>query len=132
MEKEDFSQLRHYLGKTQVQIARLFGVSSQAVHSFEQGWRPIPTYIERQMLFLMYLKKRSQKSLLPCWEIQNCPLEWRNNCAAWEFNAGQICWFINGTFCKGKHLNNWETKMMVCRQCEVLRKLFPLTLQRIN
>lgn len=32
----------------------------------------------------------------------NCkmPVEWRENCSAWEFKAGHFCWFINGTFCR--------------------------------
>ncbi|MFC1962306.1 two-CW domain-containing protein [Chloroflexota bacterium] len=123
MEKREFSQLRHYLGKTQTQMAQLFGVSPQVVHSFEQVWRHIPVYIERQMLLLVYLKTSSKEIYVPCWEIQNCPIKWRDNCTAWKFNAGKLCWFINGTFYKGEHLENWDAKIMLCRQCEVFRRI---------
>jgi len=123
MEREDFFQLRRYLGKTQTQIAQLLGVSPQAVHSFEQGWRKIPAYVERQMLLLIYLSGSARGSSMPCWKIHDCPVEWRSGCAAWKFNAGHLCWFINGTFCNGEYQQNWDAKMMVCRQCKVFRQM---------
>jgi DNA-binding XRE family transcriptional regulator len=55
MDKTEFSQIRHRLGKTQAQIAQLLGVSPKAIQSFEQGWRNIPTHVERQLLFLLFL-----------------------------------------------------------------------------
>jgi len=128
MKSIEFSQIRHYLGKTQNQLARLLCVSPKAIQSFEQGWRKIPASAERQLLFLLSLKRSSDENTEPCWEIRNCPAEWRRNCTAWEFKAGYFCWFINGTFCQGECQDNWETKIKLCQQCEVFRSMLP-TLQ---
>jgi len=125
MDNKEFLQLRHYLGKTQTQIAQLLGVSSRAVHSFEQGWRKIPTYIQRQLLFFLYLKTTSNKNSTPCWEIIDCPIEWRENCVAWEYKAGNLCWFINGTFCRGKYQDDWGMKIELCLQCNVFGSIIP-------
>ena len=48
MNKKEFSQIRNQLGKTQMQMAQLLGVSLKAIQSFEQGWREIPVHAERQ------------------------------------------------------------------------------------
>jgi DNA-binding XRE family transcriptional regulator len=127
MDKKEFSQLRQYLGKTQGQLADLLSVSSKAIESFEQGWRNIPAYIERQMLFLLFLKRASSGNEKPCWEICDCPNEWREKCSAWEFKAGHFCWFINGTYCRGLVQENWHNKMELCRRCEVFRSKLPTT-----
>jgi DNA-binding XRE family transcriptional regulator len=127
MDKKEFSQLRQYLGKTQGQLADLLSVSSKAIESFEQGWRNIPAYIERQMLFLLFLKRASSGNKKPCWEICDCPNEWREKCSAWEFKAGHFCWFINGTYCRGLVQENWHNKMELCRRCEVFRSKLPTT-----
>ena len=125
MESKEFSQIRNYLGKTQNQLAQLLCVSPKAIQSFEQGWRNIPANAERQLLFLQSLKRSSDRNADPCWEICNCPIEWRENCTAWEYQAGQFCWFINGTFCQGKVQENWGKKIKMCRQCEVFRSMMP-------
>ncbi|MFC2046665.1 helix-turn-helix domain-containing protein [Chloroflexota bacterium] len=127
MERKEFSKIRHYLGKSQNQLARLLCVSPKAIQSFEQGWRNIPVNAERQLLFLLSLKRSLGESTSPCWEIRNCPMEWRENCAAWEFGAGHFCWFINGTFCQGKQCESWSKKIKLCRQCEVFRLRLVLT-----
>jgi transcriptional regulator with XRE-family HTH domain len=123
MNENEFTNARRYLGKSQSQMARLLGISTRAVQSFEQAWRNIPASVERQLLLLLFLKRNSKQERKPCWEIRACPDEWKANCPAWEFNAGNLCWFINGTFCNGKSRDNWKKKMEVCRQCEVFQKL---------
>ncbi len=128
MDKQEFSQIRHSLGKTQGELARLLCVSLKAVQSFEQGWRNIPASAERQLLFLLTIKRPSNENAGPCWEIRNCPAGWRENCTVWEFKAGHFCWFINGTFCQGEFQGNWGEKVRVCRQCEVFRSLLPADL----
>jgi hypothetical protein len=125
MDSTEFSQIRRYLGKTQAQIARLLGVSLKAIQSFEQGWRDVPVHAERQLLFLLYLNKPREEKNEACWEINSCPIETREKCAAWEFGVGHICWFINGTICGGKVQENWNKKMQLCRQCEVFRSVIP-------
>lgn len=126
MDKKKFSEIRRYLGKTQKQMAQLLGTSSKAVESFEQGWRNIPVHIERQMLFLlasMASKKRRKKT---CWTIHKCPMPTRRNCPAWEFQIGDLCWFINGTICHGEVQESWEKKMKMCRKCEVFMSMLPV------
>jgi len=125
MENKEFSKIRLHLGKTQGQMAQLLGVSLKAIQSFEQGWRKVPTHIERQALFLLAMKKVPSKKARLCWETQKCPLETRRNCPAWEFRAGHLCWFINGTICNGEIKESWQKKMKICRQCVVFRTMFP-------
>ena len=123
MNKTEFSKIRHYFGKSQLQISQLLGVSLKAVQSFEQGWRHIPVHIERQLLFLLALKQNTNKKGKPCWALQECPNEIRENCPAWEFKAGHYCWCICGTICHGTVQESWQKKMKICRQCEVFQKI---------
>jgi DNA-binding XRE family transcriptional regulator len=124
MNRKEFSSIRSTLGKTQKQVAQLLGTSLKAVQSFEQGWRKIPVHIERQMQFLLAHKDSRVKSHMACWALKECPDETKRDCPAWEFQLGQLCWFINGTICKGEVLESWERKMKTCRKCEVYRSLF--------
>lgn len=128
VDSKKFHALRQELQKTQKQISELLGTSLKAAQSFEQGWRKIPVHIERQMLFLMYMKKKSGRELPPCWVIRKCPAQTRQTCPAWEFNAGRLCWFINGTICRGKPREGWSQKMKTCYNCEV----FTLTMKGIQ
>lgn len=126
MDSKDFSRIRHYLGKTQEQLARLVCLSPKAIQSFEQGWRNIPVHIERYLLFLLAIGKSLDKNAKPCWEIIECGPKRREKCPAWEFKAGNFCWFINGTFCQGEEQRNWESKMKLCEQCKVFRSSIPI------
>jgi hypothetical protein len=76
------------------------------------------------MLFLLNMKKGKASDSRACWDIQNCSLQARQSCPAWEFNASNLCWFINGTICLGKPQKSWSHKMKVCRKCEVFTKKF--------
>jgi hypothetical protein len=127
VDKTEFSHIRHHLGKTQRQMAQLLGTSPKAIQSFEQGWRDIPVSAERQVLFLMVLKSSQNKKASPCWSIRRCSEETRQQCPAWEFHAGHLCWFINGTICGGKVQESWDEKMNVCRQCTVFVSVFSPT-----
>ena len=120
MDGKEFSAFRKKLNKTQQQMARLLGTSVKAVHSYEQGWRSIPAHAERQLLFLVTRVNRKKGRPVPCWEIKQCPAEDRMCCPAWEFDAGDLCWFINGTVCEGSALKDWKEKMALCRSCIVL------------
>jgi transcriptional regulator with XRE-family HTH domain len=123
MNKTEFKTLRKHLGKTQRQMSQLLGTSLKAIHSYEQGWRTVPPAVERQIYFLLYLKNDSQQNGAACWDQKDCPPEKREQCPAWEFNAGQLCWFINGTICDGKSHKTWRDKMKICRSCEVFSAL---------
>ncbi len=127
MKRNQFAEIRRHLGKTQNQMAQVLGVSPKAVQSFEQGWRNIPVYIERQVLLILALKYRASKKSKPCWLKRNCPLERRQDCPAWQFDAGHLCWFINGTICEGLPQGSWKKKMKLCQVCEVYRSILPLT-----
>ena len=125
MKKQEFVKIRNYLGKTQKQSAQLLGISLKTVKSFEQGWRNIPAYIERQIFFLLAANEALNKKNKPCWVIKKCPVAIRQNCPAWELQAGQLCWFINGTICHGKVQENWSEKMEICRKCKVFKLMIP-------
>jgi hypothetical protein len=122
MDSREFIELRKTLGKTQRQIANLLGISLKAVCSYEQGWRSIPTHVERQLLFLLS-RKAPQQGSTNCWELRSCPEEKKNKCSAWEFNAGQFCWFISGTLREGTDCKSWEKKMEMCKTCEVMKNI---------
>jgi hypothetical protein len=122
MNKKEFSKIRRHLGKTQNQMAQLLG-TLKAIQSFEQGWRNIPVHIERQVLFLLTMKRFPDRTKKTCWGIRKCPMETRRNCPAWEFQSGQLCWFINGTICQGTVQESWHEKMKMCRECEVFRSM---------
>ena len=120
MDKKEFTSGRKLLGKTQKEMAEILGVSIKAVHSYEQGWRSVPAHVERQMYFLLTRRRSSDMQHKPCWTIKKCPPRRKKLCPAWEFQAGQLCWFINGNLCECKPQKNWKEKMIVCRKCSVL------------
>lgn len=119
MNKSEFAKARTILGKTQAQMAELLKTSLKAIQSYEQGWRTIPAHAEGQLLFLVSLKEES-KQRKPCWLVKKCASEKKRNCPAWEFKAGRLCWFINGTMCEGDPQTDWQAKMEICRSCPVM------------
>lgn len=121
MKREEFVRFRKKMKRTQVQMAHLLGLSIKAVHSYEQGWRGIPSHVERQLLYLASRLGGGVYGQTPCWVVKKCPEERRRNCPAWEFNAGEACWFIGGTHCCGTAHKSWKEKMKVCRQCDMLK-----------
>jgi len=129
MNGPEFAAIRHRLGKSQSQTARLLCLSSKAIQSFEQGWRAIPPSAQRQILFLLFLKAPPDDSTRPCWEIRGCPEGWRTKCAAWELRSVHLCWFINGTFCEGKFQDSGTAKLEACRECDVFKNLIDLSAQ---
>jgi DNA-binding XRE family transcriptional regulator len=121
MNRQQLSIIRHYLGKTQRELAQLLGTSPKAMWSFEKGWRRIPVHVQRQVLFLLTMKMRENACSALCWEVKQCPMEKRKDCPAWEFRCGDLCWFINGTICQGGMQKDWHKKMKICEECEVFR-----------
>src|SRR5512136_3052373 len=103
-------------------MAVLLGISLKGVQSFEQGWRKVPIHIEREITFLKTLKTERHKNARPCWEILKCPSETRITCPAWEFKAGSLCWFINGTVCAGRSMGDWSTKIKICKRCSFFKE----------
>jgi len=121
MNRKEFSLIRCHLEKTQKQMAQLLGVSIKAIQSFEQGWRKIPIHTERQLLLLAALKHSPTHRGRPCWSVKRCPMKTRQDCPAWEFGAGHLCWCINGTICQGKAQSSWRKKMEICKKCDVFQ-----------
>lgn len=121
MEKIEFAKARKRLGKTQKELASLLGVSLKAVHSYEQGWRTIPSHVQRQMFFLLSSQRRQDRNLKPCWERKKCGR--KEQCPAWEFQAGHLCWFICGTLCDCASEKGHREKLKICQQCEILTAL---------
>jgi len=126
VDSKEFFGFRKKLNKTQKQMGHLLGSSVKAVHSYEQGWRSVPPHVERQIYFLVSRKRENKKKMKSCWVIKKCPAEQKTNCPAWEFQAGTLCWFINGTVCEGQVQKDWKEKMKRCRMCEVLVPLLQL------
>ena len=124
MEPDTFKNLRTRLDKTQKELAQLLGISIKAIHSYEQGWRRIPHHVERQVLFLLSRLVNPEKNSKDCWDINQCPEHRLEKCPAWEFRAGDLCWFINGTNCNGQAHNSWADKMEACRICPVFAQFF--------
>jgi hypothetical protein len=121
LEKEEFSLARKKLGKTQKQLAELLGMSLKTIHSYEQGWRTIPSHIERQIFFLLINQRGRNTSLTPCWEKKQC-LE-REHCPAWEFQSGHLCWFLNGTLCECTQDSHPKDKLDTCKACPIFLSL---------
>jgi hypothetical protein len=124
MTNNEFKKFRKKLEKTQRQMAQLLGISIKAVHSYEQGWRSVPTHVERQIFFLVSRLKKNIHDKIPCWDRKACPTEKKEMCPAWEFQAGDLCWFISGTICDGNVYRTWKEKMKFCRSCEVMKSIF--------
>jgi hypothetical protein len=120
VENQEFVHFRKKLNKTQLEMARLLGTSIKAIHSYEQGWRRVPAHVERQLFFLLSRRRGVNKRRKACWVIKKCPSERKENCPAWEFKTGNLCWLINGTICEGAVQKDWHEKMKICRSCEVL------------
>jgi hypothetical protein len=125
VDKEEFRRIRKKLDKTQKELASLLGVSIKTLHSYEQGWRRIPAHAERQILFLLSRNRAADASIKPCWVVKNCPSKRRKLCPAWEYQAGRLCWFINGTICECSAQADWAGKMEICKTCEVLKAFLP-------
>ena len=123
MDSKKFTHLRKKLNKTQKQMAQLLGTSIKAIHSYEQAWRSIPASVERQMYFLVSRMDENRKRRKSCWVTKKCSPDQRKQCPAWEFKAGDLCWFINGTVCEGMVQKSWQEKMKICQSCEVFSYL---------
>ena len=130
MKNLEFSNIRQHLDKTQKELAGLLCVSLKTIQSFEQGWRKIPPNIERQLLLYLFWEASLDKVYKPCWEIQNCPTKWQDMCAAWQYKMGHLCWYINGTFCRGQYQKSWSSKISICQECNIYKEIMPKQSER--
>ena len=121
MDKKEFGYYRRKLGKTQQELADILGMSLKSVHGYEQGYRAIPLHIARYLYFLIINQRHEGKSPIPCWERKLC-LE-KENCPAWEFNCGHLCWFLCGTLCESCE-GEYKSKLDSCKTCAIFKGLF--------
>lgn len=124
MNSKEFKVFRSRLDRTQKEMAQLLGVSIKAIHSYEQGWRKIPGHVERQVYFLLSRTLQGTGKEKKCWELMQCPQARMSLCPAYEFQSGDMCWFVNGTRCGGKTYDSWDEKMEECRKCNVISILY--------
>jgi DNA-binding XRE family transcriptional regulator len=121
MNKDDFSIFRKKLGKTQKQLAELLGISLKTIHSYEQGWRTIPSHSEK-LLYFLFINQRGRKGTLkPCWEEKLCPT--KEQCPAWEFDSGHMCWYMCGTLCDCTKDTCHKEKFEICKSCHIFSSL---------
>jgi DNA-binding XRE family transcriptional regulator len=125
MKSLEFIHFRKKLNKTQEEVAKLVGVSVKAVRSYEQGWRTIPAHVQRQIMFLITKKEEIREPQKPCWIIKNCKESVRQDCPAWEFQTGTLCWFLYGTACSSGDYKTWKEKIKQCQHCSA----FPRSLR---
>jgi hypothetical protein len=121
LEIDDFYNARKKLGKTQKEIADLLGLALKTVQSYEQGSRQIPAYIEREMWFLLSNQRGGLLNGELCWNIVECGV--KEQCPAWEFQTGHMCWFICGTLCECTKGCTLEEKSEKCRSCVIIKDL---------
>jgi len=114
-----FARLRAALGKSQRELAELLGLSLKAVESYEQGWRKVPSHVERLMYFLLFkLSEDGTAEGEPCWEFNSCPEERRSACVAYVSKEGRFCWFFTGRLCATA-----QSGMEDCRSCEIFARM---------
>lgn len=118
MEIDDFYNARKRLGKTQHELADLLGLAVKTVRSYEQGSRKIPAYIERELWYLLSNQKGSFINSEMCWDILQCGV--KEQCPAWEFQTGHMCWFICGTLCACTKGCSFKEKSAKCRSCVII------------
>jgi len=119
--KEEFSLARKKLGKTQKQLAMILGMSLKTIHSYEQGWRTIPSHIERQLYFFLINQRGRNNKLTSCWDTKQCAQ--KEDCPAWEFQSGHLCWFLCGTLCECTQDASEQDKLEICKKCEIFNSL---------
>ena len=122
MDSKEFVEIRKKLGQAPARDRHYSGYFPQSCLQLRVGLvddsRPHPS---DQLLYLLSRKGRRGRENGNCWDLGYCPEERRNACPTWEFNAGEFCWFINGTICEGVPSKNWEKKLEVCKNCVVMR-----------
>lgn len=104
-------------------MARLLGISVRAVQSYEQGWRPLPPYVQKLAGMLLFLSRNGDEHLPPCWEVNGCGEEQKSRCFAYKHGIGRLCWMATGNWHQADNLlADWRSKLARCRECEVMRR----------
>ena len=117
-----FKEIRRSFGRTQKELAAALGLSTKAIQSYEQGWRPVPVRVMIQLLVLLSLYRRQTEDAVPCWETRKCEASLRKRCACFTVGEGQFCWFIGTRDCLPPGGVN-EDDLMPCMSCPVVKRL---------
>ena len=118
---KELKRIRKALGKSQSELAVLLGVSTRAVQSYEQGWRPVPPHVRKLTGLLLFLKRRKDSPKLPpCWKVVKCDRDVRSRCLAYQYRAGDLCWLVSGDYIRGRKRGSQEAKVAHCRKCPVM------------
>ncbi len=120
----DLRAIRSLMGKSQSQMARLMGISTRAVQSYEQGWRGAPPAVQKHAMLLLYLhRRRSGIPARPCWEVCECGEDVRRDCPAYLLQEGHLCWLATGNRLPGmKGRASWPAKAHQCEKCPAMRE----------
>lgn len=121
MTRNEFILFRKKLGKTQRQLAELLGISIKTIHSYEQGWRVVPSHAEKLLYFLLINQRGRKSPLTQCWEEKQCSD--KEKCPAWEFGSGHMCWYICGTLCDCTKDTCHKEKFEICKTCDIFLSL---------
>jgi transcriptional regulator with XRE-family HTH domain len=120
MDAATFGKIRAKLGRSQRELADILGLSQKAVESYEQGWRKVPSNIERILWFLYFkLNEESLAKEPPCWEEKSCPDEKSAKCVAKLAGEGRFCWFFTGRLCSTAEEGRGDS----CYTCSVFSRL---------
>jgi len=117
---DDLRSIREALGKTQGGMAQLLSVSTRAIQSYEQGWRPVPAHVRKMAVFLLCVSRRHKGKVVPCWRIRKCSRRDRAGCPAYQFREGELCWLVTGDACPMADSVSPEEKADRCAHCPVL------------
>ncbi len=120
MRVDDLRSIRQALGKTQSEMAGLLSVSTRAVQSYEQGWRPVPPHVRKMAIFLLCVSRRHKGKVVPCWQIRKCSKRDRAACPAHQLGEGELCWLVTGDACPLAESASSEDKAERCAKCPVL------------
>ncbi len=122
MDKAAFAATRSLLGRSQRELAELLGLSLKAVESYEQGWRSVPSNVERMLYYLLFkLNQKAFEAEFPCWAATSCPEERRGHCVAYVAQEGHFCWFFTGGLCASAKASGEGERH--CYRCAVFIRL---------
>ncbi len=118
---DDLREIRKTLGLSQAGMARALDVSLRAVQSYEQGWRKAPINVLRMAWLILFCHwRKTLGPQKPCWEVNRCDEQTRQECFAYSHHSGDLCWIMGGTECKKLAGVDCMERISHCRQCPVL------------
>ena len=115
-------RIRRIVKLTQAQFGHVLGISSKAIQSYEQCWRPVPIRVVVQALTLLAVYRMRDGKVKPCWEIKPCSIGERNTCTSYTIGEGKFCWFVTPRHCFPKGRKG-QPMLFPCPTCQVVLNL---------